>query len=204
MEHQHNQAHLAHNTNNSSTKTILLIIISVVVLALVVILLITQTGEEQKTAILLDKYNSITAGVVMYGDTLVLDSNGNLALGITGGDYFAEYKLEECANPSAGFDYEKTSPSGEVMKYDPLKEKVILNEQGKFEKITLSEEEQRQALITESVYSLEVSSSGDVDRKTILEDGTFLFSVGSSNEAKISFRAKCDGAKATIKVYTAD
>lgn len=186
--------------DNRSKKSIPLIIVSVIVIALVVVLLITQTGKpKEPVALILENYNSISNGVVQYGDTLTLNSSGYMVINLMSGEYALKYNLKQCNNPSEKFDYTRTSPSGEEISYDPLKEEVVLTSDGKFQKRMLSESEQINALLREEVYVLETEGTEPVHHKAILESDSVGFSA--NGQTKFLFRAKCDDSSIVLKLY---
>ena len=152
MEHYPQHHNVAHHAGGSKKTTTALIFVAVVVVIVIAILLVTQTGTTEKTALIIENYDSISKGVVQYGDTATLQSNGYVALDLIKGEYTAVYELKQCSNPSEKFDYTRTSPAGETMSYNPLKEEVIVGANGKLQKRALTESEQISALTKEEVY----------------------------------------------------
>ncbi|MEK6819218.1 MAG: hypothetical protein AABY10_04790 [Nanoarchaeota archaeon] len=174
-----------------------LIIVAVIVIILAVVLLMPQFGKQKESVpIILERYSSISNGVVKYGDTAILESNGYIALNLMPGAYIVKYDLKQCSNPS--LTYTKTF-GGESMTYDPLKESVVVTADGKLQKTSLSESQKLSALLSEEVYVLETQGTRPDKHVPILYPDSFSFVA--NGQAKLLFRAKCNDASTNLKVY---
>ena len=165
---------------------------------MIVVLLVTQTGKPGKSALIIENYDFISNGIVNYGDTAMLDSNGYIVFDLMPGRYNAKYELTQCTNPS--LSYTKTLGS-QSLTYDPLKEGVIVGTDGKLQKRTLSASEKAEALMSEEVYVFEVRGT-EAQRKVIVGPGSASF--GADGATKLSFNSKCPDSSLTFKIYEAD
>ncbi len=181
-----------------------LIIISAIVIILAVALLATKKGDtttnEQQTALILDKYSSISNGIVKYGDALTLNGNGYIAINLMSGKYNLKYSLSQCNYPV--LSYTKTSGQQSIT-YDPLREDAIVGADGKLQKVSLSESQKLDALLTQEIYVLETTGTEPSQHKAILQPGNLEFTVKTNSQVRMSFNAKCGDSSVALKLYKA-
>lgn len=186
----------------NSNKTIWAIIAIVVVLAVIILLVVfrpfSKTEEFSPSYVYFANSASIYQGEVG-NDGLVLNNKGYASIDLEKGEYGLYYKINECPNPSANFKYTYTDASGNEVSYDPFKEKVMPNAQGKLEKVTMTEDEKVQAILKEKLYVLATENTDPVHNTAIVIDSVLNFKADGMT--KFSYNSKCDGSYVTLTLY---
>jgi len=186
---------------NSNKKVVWTIVIGIVLLAVVLLLIFypfKKTEEFNPSFIYFDNYASMYNGEIREGGA-VLNNAGYVTMDLVKGDYTLYYKINECPNPSASFQYSYPDASGNEVFYDPFKEKVITNAQGILQKVSLTEDEKIQAVLNEKLYVIKTENTEPVHDSPIVLDSVVNFKA--DGETKFSYNAKCDGSYLTLNLY---
>lgn len=178
---------------------VIIIVLALLIISVVVyILFIKPEKVSDPIPVAFENYDSILHGSVQ-DYVATLNNDGYITLNLDSSEYLLYYTLKECTNPSENLDYTYTSPSGEEISYDSLKEKVIVIDEGNVQKQALSEAEQDTALITEKIYVIETEGTEPKRDFAISKAGTTTFDVDGN--VKFLFKSKCDDASITLKLY---
>ena len=186
---------------NSNKKITWAIIIGIIIVAAVLIIVLKpfqKTEEFSPSYVYFSNSASIYKGEVG-NDGLVLNDGGYVSINLEKGQYGLYYKINECPNPSANFQYTYPDASGNEVSYDPFKEKVITNAQGKLEKVTMTEDEKVQAVLKEKLYVLSTENTDPVHTTAIVIDSVLNFKA--EGMAKFLYNAKCEGSYVTLTLY---
>jgi len=178
---------------------IIIIVLALIVISVVVYILFIKPEEvSNPIPVTFENYDSILHSSVQ-GYVATLNNDGHITIDLASSEYLLYYTLEECTNPSENLDYTYTGLDGEEISYDPLKEKVIVIDEGNVQKQALSEAEQDNALITEKIYVIETEGTEPKRDFAISKAGTTTFDADGN--IKFSFKSKCDDASITLKLY---
>jgi len=177
---------------------IIIVLALIAILIVVYFLFIKSEKVSNPIPLAFENYNSILNANVQ-GYSVTLNDDGYIMLNLDSSEYLLYYTLNQCTNPSENFDYSYTNPNGVEVSYDPLKEKIVLTNEGA-EKQTLSDTEQNNALLTEKVYVLGTEGTDSEGNLPISKSGTMIFNADGS--VKFSFESKCDDSSLTLKLYS--
>lgn len=186
---------------NSNKKIAWAVIIGIIIVAAILIIVLKpfqKIEEFSPSYVYFANSASIYKGEVG-NDGLVLNDKGYVSIDLEKGEYGLYYKLNECPNPSANFQYSYPDASGNEVSYDPFKEKVMPNTQGNLEKVTMTEDEKIQAILKEKLYVLATENTDPVHNTAIVIDSVLNFKADGMT--KFSYNAKCDGSYITLTLY---
>jgi len=177
---------------------IIIVLALIVIFVVVYILFIMPEKVSDPIPVVFENYDSLLYGSVQ-DYVATLDNDGYITLNLDSSEYLLYYTLKECTNPSENLDYTYTSPGGEEISYDPLKEKIVETGDGNVQKQALSEAEQDNALITERIYVIKTEGTEPGRELVISKAGTTTFNADGN--VKFLFNSKCDDASITLKLY---